>query len=289
MLSWPSNTWMTRKSVEWAAEHYFRHGVELLLMFKSPRVAKVAGAIGVVLAVLCALGCGENAEGDSSQADSCTSYVPQASPDDIAKTPRPDSSAELLALETSAALVAPSPLYDRIASDLGAIVAGDATVMVIKPIFPGLLVGLTVKFEEAVRADVESGNYHAWGCANQAYGASIEELPYWTGRRLTFGEKRFSAALLATEYSALPDVADVGYQEIVSDGPDVCLEVAGDQHYYIFDQASGDCPSGCMEHRYIGFQVGPSGVVAALGDYDPKKMAVEPDWFKARTDCRSRL
>ena len=63
----------------------------------------------------------------------------------------------------------------------------------------------------------------------------------------------------------------------------------GDQHFYIYDKAGGDCPAGCTEHQYYGFQVAPGAVVTALGVFDPALPTPEPAWFGKLTDCQKRL
>jgi hypothetical protein len=90
------------------------------------------------------------------------------------------------------------------------------------------------------------------------------------------------------EYGALSGITGAE-PNLGGDAPDVCLEVQGDQHFYIYDQADGDCPAGCIEHRYFGFEAGPEGSITALGVFDPSQPDPEPAWFGKLSACREWL
>ena len=135
---------------------------------------------------------------------------------------------------------------------------------------------------------MSTGKYTGWECPNQAYSGSATLNLQWSFAEVSFAGKRFHAKLMAAEYEPLPHVTFAMVDTYAYDGPDVCLEISGTDHFYIFDQASGDCPAGCMNHDYSGFAAGQGAPVTKLGTYNPKAGA-EPAWFAKLGDCRKRL
>jgi hypothetical protein len=223
----------------------------------------------------------------------CAGYAPQATPAEISKTPRPDADAEILAIEAANTFVAPDALYNRIASERSDIIAAEP---VVGNLHPRTIVyrpnPLRVELSPGGWQAVATGTYNEWNCPNQAYGAAPTLNTQWEFVTLEFGGKRFHSVLLGKEYTALPNVTKSYQDTYFYDGPDVCLEIQGDQHFYIFDDASNDCPSGCMYHRYFGFQVETAGsAVTKLGTYvyDTHLPPNEPAWFTQLADCRARL
>jgi hypothetical protein len=132
-----------------------------------------------------------------------------------------------------------------------------------------------------------AGDYHAWDCANTAYGGTPALNSQWHFAVVSFADKVYRGAMLEQEYDALPN-SDASRDTYFYDGPDACLEIQGDEHFYIFDNATGDCPSLCISHEYTGYQAQLGSPPTKLGTFDPAQGA-EPAWFAALTDCRSRL
>ena len=225
--------------------------------------------------------------------DACETYKLQATPAELSKTPRPDADAEILALEAANTFIAPDALYNRIASERASIVASEPAVGAVHPRTTVYRPNpLRVEFSPSGWQAVAAGTYNEWNCPNQAYGAVPTLNTQWEFVNLEFGGKRFHSVLLGKEYTALPNVTKSYQDTYFYDGPDVCLEIQGDQHFYIFDDASNDCPSGCMYHRYFGFHVATAGgAVTKLGTYvyDTHVASTEPEWFTKLVDCRARL
>ncbi|MBE7481491.1 MAG: hypothetical protein HS104_16110 [Polyangiaceae bacterium] len=241
-------------------------------------------------AAACLLGCSGPAQVDSES--SCPDYSPQASPGEISKSPRPDGAAEILAIETADAFVAPDALYERIAAELPAIAALQPAVAGMWPLSTSQHNVLDVVFDASGWEAWQSASYDAWDCPNQAYGVTKVEAVGGVGARrvaLTFGDKRFHMAKLAAEYAALPHVTNARQDLPWTDAPDVCLEIQGDVHVYLFDQASGDCPAGCYKHKVYGFRVAPGVVVTSLGTWDSTVSPAPPSWYTELTDCQKRL
>lgn len=229
---------------------------------------------------------GGGSGGSSGAAQSCAEYTPQATPAEIASTPRPDEAAELLTLEASGTLVAPGPLYQRVAADMAAIKAQEPFVIK-KPLTDVPLDHLRIEFDFEGWTSVVKDKPFSWDCPNKAYGGSFEINYQWQFANVTFGQKRYRGELLEKEYALLAHVTKVSRELMFQDGPDACLEIEGEQHSYIFDDASGDCPAGCINHTYTGFRSLPGAIPTKLGTYD--KQGPEPAWFTALSDCRSRL
>lgn len=228
--------------------------------------------------------------GSGGTVESCVGYTPQATPADIAKTPRTDRAAELLAIETSGAFVAPDALYDRVSAELVQIAQAEPKVAEIRPLSSDLTASIIIAFDALGFQSYRSGTYKDWNCPNEAYGLTqIENLGTLPFVTLAFGATRYNTPLLANEYAGLPNVTSAEPDRLSGDGPDVCLEIQGDTHLYIFDQAGGDCPAGCTEHEYFGFELALGAGVKALGTFNPALPMPEPAWFAQLTDCRRRL
>jgi hypothetical protein len=220
----------------------------------------------------------------------CTGYTAQATPAELAKTPRQNATAELLAIETAATFVADDALYDRLIAELSQIYIVDPSVSAISAFSPENNGSLIVRFDDTAWSEYQVGSYHAWDCPNQAYGASVQGgLESIHGAGVDFGGKRLNTTLAAKEYSALSGIANAGPNSLLGDASDVCLEIQGDTHYFIFDTAGGDCPAGCTEHYYSAFSAAPGPVVQALGKYDSAQDPVAPAWYDDLADCRTRL
>ena len=227
--------------------------------------------------------------GGAAVTDACAEYVPQATAREISTTPRANAAAEVLAVEASGELVAPDLLYERVVAELPAIAALQPLVAGMMPFSPVMAPAIIVGFDERASQNFQADGYHDWDCANRAYGVDrIESLLSGSFAALSFGNKRYNVSVLEREYGALPGVTGVD-PNLGGDGPDICLEVQGDQHFYVFDKADGDCPAGCIEHHYFGFQVAPGAVVTELGTFDRKPAAPEPAWFGALSHCREWL
>ncbi len=176
--------------------------------------------------------------------------------------------AQMLAIEAANSVVAAPELSARIERDLGAIrLAFPATEHIrARPRWEptSLLVGI----EPAVREKVLARTYGHWDAANRAY--EIREIDT---RMLQSGDLgivilRFAQAInapkIANEYAALTGISYAEPDTAAGDGPDICLVQHGSTNIYVFDDASGDCPSGCIEHTYTAYSTEPNNVAPEL-------------------------
>src|SRR5262245_35283507 len=86
--------------------------------------------------------------GSGGTSGACAGYVPQATPSEIAKTPRANADAELLALETSGAFLAPDALYERVSAELPQMPTLEPKVAGIKPFNSELTLDLNIGFDD---------------------------------------------------------------------------------------------------------------------------------------------
>lgn len=226
---------------------------------------------------------------DTGGAATCEDYEGAATPDQVAMTPREDEEAELLTLEATEQVVAPEATYLRVLTDLDAIreLAPDLEEITARASYDPS--ALLLEVDDATADLIQDGTYDAWECPNTLYRVSeidTELLPALPFVVLTF-EGRFYIPALVPDYTELEGVISAEPDGVVGDGNDVCLSIEGETHTYVFDEASGDCPAGCIDHTYWGFEVDPEGNVTALGMFSNED--VEPGWFADLDECTQWL
>lgn len=207
-----------------------------------------------------------------------------ASGDELASTPRTDVNLELLALKLSPGkLVAPQAAYDRVVRDVGAMRTMQPELAKIG--FFSFRDGRSIDLVVAVETgrQMEMGTYHAWDCLNQTYGAVLPAEYHGIGQgedAFVFFKLRgiYATELLETEYARLPGVTNAGSIALGGDGPTICASADGTTWHYVFDDASGDCPAGCIDHAYRHFATDPAGTVTELGTWTTKDGTPRPAW-----------
>jgi len=165
---------------------------------------------------------------------------------------------------------------------------------------------ISIRFTDDGLKALNNNEYTAWDELNKKYkllDISNFHHNYYTS--LTF-DGFYNTTILAEIYSALPGIDEaVAVHSIVpfSAANDICLEIEGELHYYIFDEGSGDCPSGCTEHFYTGFSIDRDFNVAQLGNFVTHVEGIdefgysgmvvtdeeEPTWLTDRLECRKWL
>ena len=184
--------------------------------------------------------------------------------------------AQMLAIEATGTVVAEASLAERVAQELGAIRLNFPKVEGVRARPRWEPTSLLVAFDPPVRDKVLARTYGAWDGVNRTYEVREIDTRMLQSGDLGIVILRFSQAInapkLAGEYSALPDVTYAEPDGSAGDGPDICLAKRGTTHYYVFDQAAGDCPSGCLEHEYSAFKVEPNQAPVAVPD------AKKPDY-----------
>ncbi len=216
---------------------------------------------------------GSAGQGGSGGTGGAGGFPCAAPPEDVSASPRADERIETLALSVSPGLIARQADYDRIARDVAAIEAQDASLREIPVYFANAGFGRALKVTlDGPDLPVTGPDAAAWDCLNTAMGVESVEPDTWLGEgpgvwtgMLTF-RGLFRAEALAAVYAALPFVrrADA-FVAGGGDGSTICLTPGASDWRYFFDRAGGDCPAGCTEHQVSGFSVSVRGEVTALG------------------------
>lgn len=203
---------------------------------------------------------------------------------ELASTPRADVNLELLALKLSPGkVVADEATYQRVVRDVGAIRAKDPKLAPIS--FFSYRDGRTISFVLPVNTamQMEAGNYHAWDCLNETYGAvmpfEIIRIGNADDAFLYMKLKGIYATdLLAAEYARLPGVTSTDSIALGGGGSTICVTSGPSTWHYVFDAGSGDCPAGCIDHSYRHFTTDPDGAVAVLETWSTQSGTPRPGW-----------
>ncbi len=218
----------------------------------------------------------DSTTGDDDSTADCADYLGVATAEETASTPRADGSLELLAAAIDGSLVASQPTYDRVVADVAAIKSANPALAAISHlgVHDGrtLLLGVDQSTEQAIIA----GTYTAWDCMNTRYELATVNVQSWY-TMLSFPGNYQTEHLLA-EYLSLPGVVSAEPNWLVGDGPTICGNRDGETYTYVFDDASGDCPAGCIVHAYSGFEVDADGGITPLGTWDNGSSDPVPPW-----------
>jgi hypothetical protein len=178
-------------------------------------------------------------------------------------SPKPNAEAEIMTLEATGALMAQLDVYNRVVRELANIRSAypEVSNIVASPSWnPQELI---VVFDSTGISEIQSGIYDDWNSLNAFYGVTqVDTRPYFV--LLNF-KGRLNIPQLAIEYSKLAHAIYAVPNGRVGDGDDVCLQIIGDTHYFIFDLGGGDCSSGCNIHTYWEFSADSSGNIQFLG------------------------
>lgn len=198
--------------------------------------------------------------------------------DELELTPRLDAEAEVLARRVAGTFTADTPTYERIRRDLASI---RARVPAVASVRGGRYAGVvSLVVDVSTYASMEAGDYTAWDCLHARYGWTSPRMQSSGSIRLASGSVvgRYDMTAIAALYEQLPGVATAGLTGW-PDGPRVCAERDPDgTFHYVFNDASGDCPSGCMEHHLYYFASEPDGAITIKGEHSSEHRSALPDW-----------
>lgn len=200
---------------------------------------------------------------------------------------RENAEAELAALWLSGELQAPEELYQSIKDDLSEIRAmyadslAQLEIEFAPPWAPSqVLVGLTESGVQKLR----SGDFPEFEELNSLFHlAELDTKLNWAApvAVLTF-EGRQHPARIAAPYAFLNDVSYAEPNGFSGDWSNVYPWRLSDGMSYLWREAWGDCPAGCINSRFWYFRVTGSGIeyvgTYRLGD-DPEP----PWWLEAKT------
>jgi hypothetical protein len=214
--------------------------------------------------------------------------TPLASREDLERTPRcapdPDPGLlrastmdrlEVLAAAVSEAVVARQDIYDRIVWDMGSMRALWPDLPFLGEYIPGYD-GLLIEPDDATYDEVRAGTYDPWNCLNRLF--RVTQVQFNRAIHLRFGGL-YDLRALAAEYEKLPGVQRAYPNWFGGDWGELCVSPGTDEWHYIFDEASGDCPSGCIDHRYHHFVTRETGEVKRDGTWEYPSDVDPPEWF----------
>jgi hypothetical protein len=216
----------------------------------------------------------------------CARFVGQAGREEIAATPRQFPDLERLAIRMGGTFTAKPAVYTRVVADVTRIRSSYPQLNY--PYFgenDGKSINLGV--DAATFEQMKAGTYRAWDCLNNLYGlVKADYRAYGSADRYVFLTFKgiYHTDLLALEYSRLPGVKSAGSNRWVGGAPDICGTIEGAEYHYVFDLASGDCPSGCINHKYFYFVSSPLEAPRYAGEWQPQ-MGSAPDWMKRYGRC----
>jgi hypothetical protein len=221
----------------------------------------------------------------------CCSYK-LVSDEGISPSPKSSREAELIALCLWEGLFPPDDFVERVQSDLAAIrsayggeIQAINRITFVPPWVPGeLLVG----FDDATLKEVANGTYHgndnAWDKLNKQFEAEIDTSSLKLGGRsikLHFKEKLHPCRLIEDFYrqAFLPGIKYIQPNYRYGDSPQIYARKTGDKISYLFRNAWGDCPAGCIESEYWYFIADDGVKPVYMGYFAPRKASPEPEWW----------
>lgn len=126
---------------------------------------------------------------------------------------------------------------------------------------------MTLTFDEASAAAFREGDYHNWDCLNRHYRV-VNITPFsGDGVTITFGG-RFNQHKLGELYSSLRGVKWAVPVMHVGDGPTIYVTRENVSWHYVFDDATGDCLSGCSAALASPFHGGNGRFESSWGRHD---------------------
>jgi len=195
--------------------------------------------------------------------------------------------AEEIAVLISGSVAAPRPLYERVQRELKAIREswGDSIPQVVS------IVGrapfrsqITMAAERDIVERIKAGLYRDWDSLNAMFGTEISYLDNYIQVSVP---TRVNIWRLMQSYESLPGVTNLWPSGgMFFDGPTLYAHMEGDQTAYLFRDAWGDCPSGCIYSHYYYFKSDRSGI-QYLGDWLAGwPRTPEPNWWVSAQQAR---
>jgi hypothetical protein len=223
---------------------------------------------------------GDDAANLASRFEVCPG--PLGAPEDLEATPRADENLELLALVLEPdQVVASQANYERVVADVAAIreLAPELASIEYRPMHDAQSVRVT--FNDAGMDALSMNAFGAWGCLNDALGATVGSVVDVFPVYAPLLQLRGVHNMLRVEqlYEQLPGIADAEIYGADADGPTWCIGREGARYEYVIDSASGGCSSGCREHEARHFSSEAAGAAISLEIWRSGDGAAAPDWF----------
>jgi len=185
----------------------------------------------------------------------------------LPETPRANREAEDMALALSGELIAPEELYHRVRLDLASIRAahGDSIAELQEIYFSHRLASsfgrpwsgfCILELTTEARDQIRAGAFHCLDDLNDQLGlAYLDTFPFpWEPEVFLFFWGRLNPLRIGQVYLDQPCVTGSSLPSIVGDGPDLYPHQDGERVSYLFRNAWGDCPSGCIHNEFWYFR-----------------------------------
>ena len=137
--------------------------------------------------------------------------------------------------------------------------------------------------DAGTEAAIQAGTYTAWDCPNDLYVDLSISVESWAVVLELKGI--YNVAPLAAEYGALPGVQWAEPNGVFGDGPTICGTIDGETYHYVFDNASGDCPAGCISHAYTYYTTQIGSAPQLQGTWDNSSSTPAPAWVAQYGGC----
>lgn len=209
-------------------------------------------------------------------------YSCRLTDENLSFAPEDQEEAELIALCLSGDLEAPDSLYSLILSNLGAVRSkfGERFEAINRIRFkpPWVESCIIIGFDEGTYQLVKSGEYDAWDELNSEY--QVTEID---ARILSAAVLYFKGVLhprrLSEFYRGLPGVRYVEPNHFIGDFSNVYPRQTLQGMTYLFRNAWGDCPAGCISSEYWYFRVSGTGGVSFVGYWAFHLNDKPPSWW----------
>lgn len=214
--------------------------------------------------------------GGSVDAGACQG-AGHGTPQEIASTPRKNANLELLSLTLTNKVVAPTRIYKRVTRDVAKIKKKNSRLSSIKHRSPHDGKTLLLDVSGQTQQAIQNGTYTDWDCLNQHYVKKSHSTPSYGSYVKLELKGLYDVGIVGKDYEALRGIKNAGPNRRIGDGPTICAERKGDVYHYVFVDAWGDCPSGCINHKYWYYTVDGSGTVTKKGESSNNG---NPSWAK---------
>jgi hypothetical protein len=190
--------------------------------------------------------------------------------------------AQLIALDAGSATYPDPTLCARLAADLSAIRRREPQLSRIRYWAMDDGRELLLMVEKRTFSQMQRGSYKTWSRIWRRWGEPT--ITFQPGLQTWNVSLRMPRIMrldeVAKAYAQLPGVLAVEPHSMGGDGPNIVVRVRGNAIHYVFDDAGGDCPSGCTTHHQYYFVTDGSGGISRVAEWsNSAPPPVVPNWL----------
>lgn len=212
---------------------------------------------------------------------------------ELQPTPEDIQEAELMAMCLSGKVTAPEDLTEQMLDDLLYIrnnwkddFEPINSIRFWPPWVPGNVI---IGFNDSTAQKIRRGEYNAWDKLNEQYQVieiDTTSLDVISCVVLSF-EDNLNSRRLAELYEGLPGVIYTEPNYYIGDRSNVYPKIVWDGISYLFRDAWGDCPAGCISNEYWYFG-SKRGIPLYIGHWIPDDDSSEPYWWSEAKQNREQ-